>query len=100
MFYFCIDPRTISIRHGVEVPIQTPADLQGLKVRVPGSKLLQQYYRIAGANPTHVAWGETPPAIKQGVADAADPAAEELSAFGFTAIPSGVLFQAPVPDKT
>src|SRR3546814_92550 len=47
MFYFCIDPRTISIRHGVEGPIKTPADLQGLKVRVPGSKILQQYYRLA-----------------------------------------------------
>src|SRR3546814_4093429 len=50
--------------------------LQGLKVRVPGSKILQQYYRLAGANPTPVAWGETPTAIKQGVADALDPAVE------------------------
>src|SRR3546814_11423009 len=64
MFYFCIDPRTISIRHGVDGPIKTPADLQGLKVRVPGSKILQQYYRLAGANPTPVAWGETPTAIR------------------------------------
>src|SRR3546814_13048837 len=38
MFYFCIDPRTISIRHGVEGPIQTPADMQGLKVRLRGYK--------------------------------------------------------------
>src|SRR3546814_20654061 len=58
MFYFCIDPRTISIRNGVEGPIKTPADLQGLKVRVPGSKILQQYYSLAGANPTPVAWSE------------------------------------------
>ncbi|HEY9549074.1 MAG TPA: TRAP transporter substrate-binding protein [Kiloniellaceae bacterium] len=99
MFYFCIDPRTISIRHGVDGPIKTPADLQGLKVRVPGSKILQQYYRLAGANPTPVAWGETPTAIKQGVADALDPAVEALYAFGFKDILSWVTFNAPVPDS-
>jgi len=99
MFYFCIDPRTISIRQGVAGPIKTPADLQGLKVRVPGSKILQQYYRLAGANPTPVAWGETPAAIKQGVADALDPAVEALYAFGFKDILSWVTFNAPVPDS-
>src|SRR3546814_18649111 len=86
------------LRHGVEGPIKTPADLQGLKVRVPGSKILQQYYRLAGANPTPVAWGETPTAIKQGVADALDPAVEALYAFGFKDILSWVPFNAPVPD--
>src|SRR3546814_11280295 len=73
--------------------------LQGLKVRVPGSKILQQYYRLAGANPTPVAWGETPTAIKQGVADALDPAVEALYAFGFKDILSWVTFNAPVPDS-
>src|SRR3546814_3607052 len=87
------------LRHGVEGPIKTPADLQGLKVRVPGSKILQQYYRLAGANPTPVAWGETPTAIKQGVADALDPAVEALYAFGFKDILSWVTFNAPVPDS-
>ena len=38
LFYFCIDPRTMAIRHGVKGPIKTPADLAGMKVRVPGSK--------------------------------------------------------------
>ena len=42
-------------------------------MRVPPSQLLQQFYRLAGANPTVVAWGETATAIKQGVADGLDP---------------------------
>lgn len=99
LFYFCIDPRTTAIRRGVDGPIKTPEDLQGIKFRVPGSKILQQYYRLIGANPTPVAWGETPSAIKQGVADALDPSVEALYAFGFKDILSWVTFNAPVPDS-
>jgi TRAP-type C4-dicarboxylate transport system substrate-binding protein len=99
LFYFCIDPRTTAIRRGVDGPIKTPEDLQGIKFRVPGSKILQQYYRLIGANPTPVAWGETAAAIKQGVADALDPALGALYAFGFKDILSWVTFNAPVPDS-
>lgn len=99
LFYFCIDPRTTAIRRGVDGPIKTPEDLQGIKFRVPGSKILQQYYRLIGANPTPVAWGETASAIKQGVADALDPAVEALYAFGFKDILSWITFNAPVPDS-
>ena len=45
--------------------------------------MLQQFYRMLGANPTPVAWGETPSAIKQGVADALDPVVAGLYLFGF-----------------
>lgn len=99
LFYFCIDPRTMAIRQGVNGPIKTPEDLKGMKVRVPGSKILQQFYQLAGANPTPVAWGETPAAIKQGVADALDPSIGALYAFGFKDILSWVTFNAPVPDS-
>ena len=66
---------------------------------MPGSKILQQFYRLLGANPTPVAWGETPSAIKQGVADALDPAVEALYAFGFKDILSWVTFNRSVPDS-
>ena len=100
LFYFCIDPRTASKRKGLEGgPFKTPADLKGIKFRVPGSKILQQFYRMLGANATPVAWGETPSAIKQGVADALDPAVEALYAFGFKDILSWVTFNRPVPDS-
>src|SRR3546814_14303569 len=77
LWYVCIVPRTAALRKGIKGPVKTPEDLAGLKFRVPGSKILQQYYRLLGANPTPVAWGETASAIKQGVADALDPARSE-----------------------
>jgi len=46
-----------------------------------------------------VAWGETPSAIKQGVADALDPAVGALFAFGFRDILSHVTFTQAVPDS-
>ncbi|WP_439522913.1 TRAP transporter substrate-binding protein [Marivita sp.] len=98
MFYFCIDPRVMAVRQGGDAII-TPADLQGVKFRVPGSQMLQQFYRMGGANPTPVAWGETPSAIKQGVADALDPAVGALYAFGFKDILSHVTFTQAVPDS-
>jgi TRAP-type C4-dicarboxylate transport system substrate-binding protein len=99
LWYVVIDPRVVAVRQGVDGPIKTPSDLSGLKFRVPGSKMLQQYYRMIGANPTPVAWGETPSAIKQGVADALDPAVGALHVFGFKDILSWVTFSQAVPDS-
>jgi len=98
LFYVVIDPRTVAVRKGGKAVI-TPKDLAGIKFRVPGSKMLQQYYRMVGANPTPVAWGETPSAIKQGVADALDPAAGALFVFGFKDILSHITFTRAVPDS-
>ncbi len=99
LFYFCIDPRVVAVRKGAGDPILTPEDMSGVKFRVPGSKMLQQFYRMVGSNPTPVAWGETPSAIKQGVADALDPAVGALYAFGFKDILSHVTFTQQVPDS-
>ncbi len=98
LWYVNIDPRSCAIRKGVDGPIKTPDQLQGIKFRVPGSKILQQFYRLLGANPTPVAWGETSSAIKQGVADALDPAVGALYVFGFKEILSWITFNAAVPD--
>ncbi len=98
LWYVCIDPRTIAIRRGVEGPIKTPEQMRGIKFRVPGSKLLQKFYQLIGANPTPVAWSETPSAIKQGVADGLDSSVEALLVYGFKDILSCVTFNAAVPD--
>ncbi len=98
LFYVVIDPRVVAVRKGGNQVI-TPGDLDGVKFRVPGSKMLQQYYRMVGANPTPVAWGETPSAIKQGVADALDPSVGALFVFGFKDILSHVTFTQAVPDS-
>ncbi len=99
LWYVVIDPRVVAMRKGGPGPIKTPGDLSGIKFRVPGSKMLQQYYRMIGSNPTPVAWGETPSAIKQGVADALDPAVGALHVFGFKDILSWVTFTQAVPDS-
>lgn len=98
LFYVVIDPRVVAVRKGGN-PVIVPSDLKGVKFRVPGSKMLQQYYRMVGANPTPVAWGETPAAIKQGVADALDPSVGALYVFGFKDILSHVTFTRAVPDS-
>ena len=99
LFYINIDPRVVAVRKGGSGPVLSPSDLSGVKFRVPGSKMLQQYYRLVGANPTPVAWGETPSAIKQGVADALDPSVGALFVFGFKDILSHVTFTQAVPDS-
>ena len=99
LFYIVIDPRVIAVRKGGAGAVLSPKDLSGVKFRVPGSKMLQQYYRMVGANPTPIAWGETPSAIKQGVADALDPAVGALYVFGFKDILSHITFTQAVPDS-
>lgn len=99
LFYVNIDPRVVAVRKGGAGAVMTPSDLSGVKFRVPGSAMLQQYYRMVGANPTPVAWGETPSAIKQGVADALDPSVGALYVFGFKDILSHVTFTQAVPDS-
>jgi len=99
LWYVVIDPRVVAVRKGGKGPVKTPDDLVGVKFRVPGSEMLQQYYRMVGANPTPVAWGETPSAIKQGVADALDPSVGALYVFGFKDILSYVTFTRAVPDS-
>lgn len=99
LLYQCVDPRTISLRKGFrDTPIRTPEDLRGMKFRVPGSKILAQVYRLMGANPTPVSWGETASAIRQGVADGLDPNVMGLNLFGFKEIISHVSFIRAVPD--
>ncbi|AHD10447.1 TRAP transporter substrate-binding protein [Phaeobacter gallaeciensis] len=98
LFYVNIDPRVVAVRKGGNA-VMSPGDMSGVKFRVPGSKMLQQYYRMVGANPTPVAWGETPSAIKQGVADALDPSVGALYVFGFKDILSHVTFTQAVPDS-
>ncbi|WP_280554271.1 TRAP transporter substrate-binding protein [Halomonas sp. 25-S5] len=97
--YVCIDPRTVAVRKGLlDGPVRTPEDIAGIKFRVPSSAILQKVYRLAGANPTPVAWGETTSAIQQGVADALDPSVQALLVFGFTDILASISTIQSVPD--
>jgi tripartite ATP-independent transporter DctP family solute receptor len=53
-------------------PIMKPEDLNGLKVRTPGSPVWQETIRALGATPVALPWIETYPALQQGVVDGAE----------------------------
>jgi len=98
LFYYTVDPRTIAVRRGFGRIVRSPDDMKGVKMRIPPSKLLGRFYQLAGANPTIVAWGETPTALKQGVADALDPAIGALYTFGFLDIVESITTVESVSD--
>ncbi len=49
--------------------IKTPADLKGVKLRTPGSKLFIDTLNAMGATATPLPWGETLSAVQQGVVE-------------------------------
>ena len=51
-------------------PIRTPADMQGLSIRVPDAPLYLMFPRAVGASPTPVAFAEVYLALQQGVVEA------------------------------
>lgn len=51
-------------------PILTPADMKGLKIRVPNAPAYVLFPKAVGANPTPIAFAEVYLALQQGVVDA------------------------------
>nr|WP_242612506.1 DctP family TRAP transporter solute-binding subunit [Corticibacter populi] len=50
-------------------PIQSPADLKGLKLRVVGSPLFLDTMSALGANPVQMSWADAQPAMASGAVD-------------------------------
>ncbi|QTP60205.1 DctP family TRAP transporter solute-binding subunit [Billgrantia antri] len=50
-------------------PIDEPADLDGLKIRVVGSPLFQDTFTALGADPTQMSWADAKPALTTGAVD-------------------------------
>ena len=50
-------------------PIKTPDDLKGMKIRTPSSPSRLELFRLLGANPTVLSYGEVFSALQQGVID-------------------------------
>ena len=60
-------------RHMVtNVPIRTPADLAGLRIRTPGAPIWQESIRALGAAPTAMPFGEIYVGLQQGAIDGAE----------------------------
>ena len=49
--------------------VTKPEDLNGLKIRVPGSAVYMSTFKALGANPTAMSWSEVFTAIQQGTID-------------------------------
>lgn len=49
--------------------VRTPADMENLKIRVPGSVVYMGFFRALGADPTSMNWSEVFTAIQQGTID-------------------------------
>lgn len=61
--------RKIAVRKGLPAEIRKPEQMSGLKIRVTGSRLEQEDFKILPANPTPLAWGEVYTALKEGAID-------------------------------
>ncbi len=53
-------------------PINEPADMDGLKIRVPKNQVMIETHRAFGAAPTPLAWSETAAALQTGTVDGGD----------------------------
>ena len=53
-------------------PVNTMADMAGLKVRVPKNEVMIATFEAFGANPVPLAWSETPTALQTGTVDGGD----------------------------
>lgn len=53
-------------------PVRTPADLQGMKIRVQASRMAMDMISALGGSPTPVPWGELYTALQQGMVDGAE----------------------------
>lgn len=50
-------------------PIKTPADMAGLKIRVPGGAVYMSVFQALGADPNSMNWSEVFTALQQGTID-------------------------------
>lgn len=55
-----------------EKPVETPKDLEGLKIRVMESVTAMNMVNMLGGSPTPISWGELYTSLQQGVVDGAE----------------------------
>lgn len=59
-----------------KVPVRTPADMKGLKIRVMETDMMLNMFKAFGANPTPMSWNEIYTGMEQGTIDGHDVPAE------------------------
>ncbi len=67
---YYLGSRTINLRR--ETPPMTPADMKGVKLRMPNSETWLFLGRALGANPVPISWGELYTSLQTGAVDGQD----------------------------
>jgi TRAP-type C4-dicarboxylate transport system substrate-binding protein len=64
-------------------PVRVPADMKGLKIRVPGMKALMAFFQEVGSNPTPMPFTELFTALKTGIVVGQDNGIDNVESSGF-----------------
>lgn len=79
-------------------PIQTPADMQGLKIRVPNAPLYMMFPLATEANPAPIAFAEVYLALQQGTVDAQENPLPTIQAKKFHEVQSDISLTGHITD--
>ncbi|HBM60145.1 MAG TPA: ABC transporter substrate-binding protein [Citreicella sp.] len=79
-------------------PIVTPADMEGLKIRVPNATLYMMFPEATGANPTPIAFAEVYLALQQGTVDAQENPLPTIQAKKFYEVQSDISLTGHITD--
>ena len=79
-------------------PITEPADMEGLKIRVPNAPLYMMFPEAVGANPTPIAFAEVYLALQQGTVDAQENPLPTIEAKKFYEVQSDINMTGHITD--
>ncbi|WP_424929816.1 sialic acid TRAP transporter substrate-binding protein SiaP [Amaricoccus tamworthensis] len=79
-------------------PIQSPADMEGLKIRVPNAPLYMMFPEATGANPAPIAFAEVYLALQQGTVDAQENPLPTIQAKKFYEVQSDINLTGHITD--
>jgi tripartite ATP-independent transporter DctP family solute receptor len=79
-------------------PILTPADMDGLKIRVPNAPLYMMFPEATGANPAPIAFAEVYLALQQGTVDAQENPLPTIKAKKFYEVQTNINLTGHITD--
>ncbi|MEO5693984.1 MAG: sialic acid TRAP transporter substrate-binding protein SiaP [Usitatibacter sp.] len=79
-------------------PINKPADMKGLKIRVPDAPLYTMFPRAVGANPTPIAFAEVYLALQNGTVDAQENPLPTIDAKKFYEVQKYIVLTGHITD--
>ena len=79
-------------------PVTEPADMEGMKIRVPNAPLYMMFPEATGANPTPIAFAEVYLALQQGTVDAQENPLPTIQAKKFYEVQSDISLTGHITD--